>query len=313
MVSVKTMRETQAIYLSHKDCKSQLQADIGEHLVATVGDLCFSNAYIDSVWALDVWFDPQVETVTSIADAQKKLKQVQKLWTALPQKLHRRTQLIADKLFAPKNPKFDFTTEGKFTPRQSGYFTLVEQDLMVYAQRSLSPFIAGVPPILEDREGPPARAYLKLVECLMRVGHSPKPNDLCLELGASPGSWTWVLLRLGAKVIAYDRSDLDPKVKKLGDVKVILKDAFTARPEHFDGIDWLFCDVICYPDKLYEFILEWIASGKCKNFVCTLKFQGAEHYDMIPKFRAIPGAKVFHSYYNKHELTFVRLNHSSLK
>jgi 23S rRNA (cytidine2498-2'-O)-methyltransferase len=41
-----------------------------------------------------------------------------------------------------------------------------------------------------------------------------------------------------------------------------------------------------------------------RNFVCTLKFQGATDHDTIAAFAAIPGSRLFHAHHNKHELTW---------
>jgi 23S rRNA (cytidine2498-2'-O)-methyltransferase len=42
-----------------------------------------------------------------------------------------------------------------------------------------------------------------------------------------------------------------------------------------------------------------------RNFVCTVKFQGATDHDATSAFAAIPGSQVVHLHHNKHELTFL--------
>jgi 23S rRNA (cytidine2498-2'-O)-methyltransferase len=42
-----------------------------------------------------------------------------------------------------------------------------------------------------------------------------------------------------------------------------------------------------------------------RNFVCTLKFQGTTDHESAAAFGAIPGARVLHLHYNKHELTLL--------
>jgi integrase len=49
----------------------------------------------------------------------------------------------------------------------------------------------------------PSRAYLKLWELFTLIGEHPRPGELCLDLGSSPGGWTWVLQRLGARVVFH--------------------------------------------------------------------------------------------------------------
>jgi 23S rRNA (cytidine2498-2'-O)-methyltransferase len=49
----------------------------------------------------------------------------------------------------------------------------------------------------------------------------------------------------------------------------------------------------------------WLESGLVRNFVCTLKFQGATDHAAARRFAAIPGARLMHLHHNKHELTWV--------
>ena len=84
------------------------------------------------------------------------------------------------------------------------------------------------------------------------------------------------------------------------------KDVFAINPSDFDKVDWLFSDVICYPEKLFEWLSTWVDSKKCRNFICTIKIQGMPDYSFARKFLEIKGSQVVHLYHNKHELTFIR-------
>lgn len=137
----------------------------------------------------------------------------------------------------------------------------------------------------------------------------PRPGQFCIDAGGSPGGWTWAIQKLGARVLSVDRSPLDPRVLALPGVAFQKGDAFSLKPEkiknEFANIDWIFCDVVCYPEKLYEWISRWVDSGSCKNFVCTLKFQGNRGYAIAREFSEIPGSRVVHLHHNKHELTWM--------
>ena len=159
---------------------------------------------------------------------------------------------------------------------------------------------------MEDREGPPSRAYLKLFEALTLLRAQPGPGERCLEIGASPGGWTWVLGTLGAQVLALDRAPLAANVARLSNVEARLGNGFAATPDRIGPVEWLFSDVICYPDKLYDYVRLWLDSGRCRKFVCTLKFQGAEQYAAIARFAALPGGRLLHLFHNRHELTWMR-------
>jgi 23S rRNA (cytidine2498-2'-O)-methyltransferase len=79
--------------------------------------------------------------------------------------------------------------------------------------------------------------------------------------------------------------------------------AFALEPESVGAVDWLFSDIVCYPERLLRLVERWRASGLVKNFVCTIKFQGETDHDTAAAFAALPGARVQHLHHNKHELT----------
>jgi 23S rRNA (cytidine2498-2'-O)-methyltransferase len=218
-----------------------------------------------------------------------------------------------------------------------GAFTLLDEHTMIAASETASPFPGGVVEFAEDKVGPPSRAYLKLWEALTRARKWPEPGDLCFDAGAAPGGWTWALARLGARVTACDRAPLDERIAAMKGVSFTKHDAFTLRPEdvvslcrsNYGGsgpLDWLFCDVICYPSRLYEWIEKWLAAistggGLCRNFVCTIKMQGGAtssgaassgiteaDFETPRLFAAIPGSQVVHLYHNKHELTWLKVS-----
>ncbi|WP_457844104.1 SAM-dependent methyltransferase, partial [Staphylococcus aureus] len=72
-----------------------------------------------------------------------------------------------------------------------GSWTLLAPDRMLAAARCSSPFPNGEVGFIEDKAGPPNRAYLKLWEALVRLRRWPQPGERCLDLGASPGGWTY--------------------------------------------------------------------------------------------------------------------------
>jgi 23S rRNA (cytidine2498-2'-O)-methyltransferase len=189
-----------------------------------------------------------------------------------------------------------------------GAFTLLDEGRLLASARCTSPFPNGEFEFEEDREGPPSRAYRKLWEALVLAGRMPGPGDRCLDAGASPGGWTWALAGLGAEVTAVDRADLEPRIAALPNVRTLRHDAFTLKPEDLGPVDWLFSDVICYPPALFDWVERWLASGMARNFVCTIKMQGAD-FDRATteRFEAIPGSRVVHLWHNRHELTWIKV------
>ena len=170
-----------------------------------------------------------------------------------------------------------------------------------------SPFVNGEPRFVEDKSGPPSRAYLKLWEGLTRLGHHPGPGDRCLDLGAAPGGWTWVIAQLGAEVTAVDKAPLDPAIAAHPGVNFRPESAFSLDPRQESPVTWLFSDVICYPARLLGLVRRWIEAEMADNILCTIKFQGETDHAIIAEFQQIQGATLFHAAHNKHEVTFARL------
>jgi 23S rRNA (cytidine2498-2'-O)-methyltransferase len=193
-----------------------------------------------------------------------------------------------------------------------GSWTLLAPDRLLAAPHCSSPFPNGEVNFVEDKANPPNRAYLKLWDAFTRLRRYPQAGEICLDLGASPGGWSWVLATLGAKVIAIDKAPLDPRIAALPNVEWRGQSAFALEPDSIDSVDWLFSDIACYPDRLLKLVQRWLASGRVRNFVCTVKLQGETDHQATAQFAAIPGAQLMHLHHNKHELTFALLSSSPL-
>jgi 23S rRNA (cytidine2498-2'-O)-methyltransferase len=140
---------------------------------------------------------------------------------------------------------------------------------MPFEQRHLvSPFTKGEVPVVSDKAAP-SRAFAKLLEAEKRLGHGIQAGETCVDLGAAPGSWTYVALNRGARVIAVDRSPLREDLMRNRQVEFQPGDAFRFRPPR--PVDWLLCDVIAAPERTAALLLEWLRCGWCRHFVVTLK------------------------------------------
>ena len=257
---------------------------------------------LHAAWALECWDAPVLLPAPSVKAAADALRAIQRNWALCPTTHHRRAALIEARLPPVKARPLNFP-EPAPTAHLGGWALLDAQTLLASPSKT-SPFVNGEPRFIEDRAGPPSRAYLKLWEALTRLNRFPGPGDTCMDLGASPGGWTWVLARLGATVIAVDKAPLDPAIAAMPNVTWRGESAFGLEPE---PVDWLFSDIICYPARLLSLVERWMAAGAAKNILCTLKFQGETDHETAEKFAAIPHATVFHAAHNKHELTFAWL------
>jgi 23S rRNA (cytidine2498-2'-O)-methyltransferase len=263
--------------------------------------LWVENDRVEPVWAQGVWRDVQALEITSITDAQTKLKAISPTWRYHGDLFHRRGELIAEGLDTVLETEQYHFTRG-VVKKMPPAFTLVEPNLVFWTRSVSRPSLTGAMSFKENKN-PPSRAYLKLWEALTLLGDWPNKTSQVVDLGSSPGSWTWALAKLGAQVLSIDRSKLDPLLDAFTNVEFRTGDAFSLAPEKKD---WVFSDVICYPDKLLEYMKGWLDSGHCSKFVCSVKFAGKPDYDVIQQFRALPHSRVLHLTHNKNEVTWMR-------
>lgn len=258
-----------------------------------------------AAWAQNIWFEPLRLTIGSIGDGAKALRAIQRNWALYPVQLHRRAHLIESQLPPLRPKRLPFPADLPKAPL--GSWTLLDANTILAAPRCSSPFPHGEVEFEENKTDPPNRAYLKLWEALTLIGVRPGPGEICLDLGASPGGWSWALHETGARVIAVDKAPLDPKVAGLPRVTCRRDSAFAIAPADIGPVDWLCSDVVCYPERLLALVRRWLDSGLAKRFVCTVKFQGPTDHDAARAFAAIPGSRLIHLHHNKHELTWIKV------
>ncbi|MCI0752253.1 SAM-dependent methyltransferase [Teichococcus vastitatis] len=297
-------------FRAHEGFERELEEELRRAGVAVAswhGPLALSEAPpVPAAWALDVWTDVREAEVPSIKGAANALRAIQRNWALEPVLHHRRAALIEAALPPVKARPLRFPE-----PAPSGHlgaWSLLAPDRMLFSPTKTSPFVQGQVRFAEDREGPPSRAYLKLWEALTRINRWPGPGEVSLDLGAAPGGWSWALAQLGGAVVAVDKAAMDPALAALPNLSIRTESAFGLEPEREAPVDWLFSDIICYPARLLGLVRRWMAAGRARNFVCTIKFQGETDHDTAAEFAAIPGAQLFHGAHNKHELMFCLLD-----
>ncbi len=297
--------ETGWIVISAKKLESELKREI-EFLGGKILDIRGRLFWIEKmstepVFAQNIWYELERISFQSISEGTKSLRDRSKFWHLHSTQNHRRAELI-QKSFLTKQKILKFPCRQIFSPLSS--WTLWSPNEILASKVTKSVFPDGELLFEENKSEAPSRAYLKLWEWMTIHRIFPQPNELCLDFGSAPGGWTWVLTQLGAKVISVDKANLEPSLAKNLLVRHLKKDAFSLSPQEIGPVDWFFSDVICYPDKLYELVTSWLKSGLVKNFVCTIKFQGATDFEALAKFRAIPNSKICHLSANKHEVTW---------
>ncbi len=294
-------------YLAPEGFEHVLEEELvrrGVEVSAWHGRLALSPAPpVAVLWAQNIWLEPRAIEIASIGAAATALRAVQRNWGAYTPTHFRRAELIEAKL-PPLKPK-PLVFPRAAPTGHLGAWTLLTPDLVLATATQSSPFVNGAVAFVEDRVGPPSRAYLKLWEACCLMGAWPGAGDQCLDLGASPGGWTWALAQLGARVMAVDKAPLDAAVAAMPGVVERRESAFGIDPRGEARVDWLFSDVVAYPERLLGLVRGWIEAGRAARVVCSLKFQGATDHAAAEAFAAIPGATVKHLFHNKHELTFM--------
>ncbi|MCO5142193.1 MAG: hypothetical protein M9962_03785 [Oligoflexia bacterium] len=246
-------------------------------------------------WSQVEWSDVQKRKIESIGNAAKLLKNEAKIWEYYSLNENGRGNLIHDQL-----SKFKFRAMNEKLP-SLGVYTLVSKEELLFTKNynridPLGRFFS-----VED-ERSPSTARNKLYEAVQVFEIAEIKEKKILELGAYPGGWTKALLGLGANVIAVDRAELGVEFKKYKFLDFRKGDAFKFTPDVVGEIDILFSDLICYPEKLLDFVRLWQESGLVKEMLCTIKLKGECDFAILDKFAKF--GMIRHLYSNKHELSW---------
>lgn len=304
MHGARTLRpdDIRSVYLAPDGFEQELARELGEGDWLTPRLLASRHPPRALVWAQDVWLEPRALPIASIADAARQLRGIQRGWSLWPIAEVRRSVLVHEKLPHVSARPRSFPSVPPRTPL--GVFGLLDPHTLLLSPRTASPFMHGEARFVEDAR-PPSRAYLKLWEALTVAGRHPGKGQRCVDLGSSPGGWTWALAELGAEVLSVDKAPLDASVAALPGVQVVQGSAFALEPASVGPVSWLFSDVICYPPRLLAMVRRWLDGGFARHFVCTVKLQGRGD-DTWRLFRELPG-ELRHLSHNKHELTWMHV------
>ena len=141
-----------------------------------------------SIWALDVWTAPAELGAPTIKAASDSLRAIQRNWSLYAAAHYRRCALIEERLPPVRSKPAVFPQVAPTA--HLGAWTLLEGGQVLASAVKSSPYPNGIVRFVEDRTGPPSRAYLKLWEAWTRIGAWPQPGEICVELGAPPSRYT---------------------------------------------------------------------------------------------------------------------------
>ncbi|HEY6942282.1 23S rRNA (cytidine(2498)-2'-O)-methyltransferase RlmM, partial [Dokdonella sp.] len=153
--------------------------------------------------------------------------------------------------------------------------TATDAAFVAAADRSTTaPWRGGIPRLKFPRNAP-SRSTLKLEEALLVLlddGERErwlKPGMRAVDLGASPGGWTWQLVARSLHVTAVDNGPMDAALIASGLVDHLRADGFRYRPPR--AVDWLVCDMVEQPRRVAELIAHWLSEGLCRHAIFNLK------------------------------------------
>lgn len=132
----------------------------------------------------------------------------------------------------------------------------------------------GIPRLKFPRQAP-SRSTLKLEEAWHQfIPRGDWETRLALgmtavDLGASPGGWTWQLVNRHMRVTAVDNGPMDPVLMESGLVEHLRVDGFAFRPRR--PVDWMVCDIVEKPARNAALLETWIGEGLCREAVVNLK------------------------------------------
>lgn len=148
-----------------------------------------------------------------------------------------------------------------------------------------SPFYMGIPR-LKFPEDAPSRSTLKLEEAFhVFIPYEEWEERLkgglnAVDLGASPGGWTYQLVKRSMMVYAIDNGPMDKALLESGQVKHFQEDGFKFRPKK-NSIYWLVCDMVEKPNKVTELMADWLVQGLCREAIFNLKLPMKKRYEEV--------------------------------
>lgn len=152
-----------------------------------------------------------------------------------------------------------------------------------------SKWMMGIPRLRMPREAP-SRSTLKLAEALMEMLTEKertlfKAGRRAVDLGASPGGWTYQLTQRGLHVTAVDNGPMDTHLMENAPIEHLREDGFTFRPRR--PVDWLVCDMVDKPARVIDLMAKWFERGDCKSAIFNLKLPMKRRYEEIQLSRAV--------------------------
>ena len=153
----------------------------------------------------------------------------------------------------------------------------------------------------------PSRAARKLAEAFAWLGLAPGSGELCVDLGAAPGGWSWLLLEKRARVIAVDPARMDAELMRNPRLRHVQGNAFEYEPE--EPVDWLFCDMAYRPLEVAQMLGRWARRRHTRLLIANFKLPMKRKVEMVERIRGhlaesgFAGLRTRQLYHDREEIT----------
>jgi 23S rRNA (cytidine2498-2'-O)-methyltransferase len=175
----------------------------------------------------------------------------------------------------------------------------------------------------------PSRSTLKLEEAITEFCSKSQQAALfqqgmtAVDLGASPGGWTYQLVNRGMRVEAVDNGAMDDKLMQSGLVDYVAADGFAYKPRD-KHVDWLVCDMIEQPNRVASLMIHWLNKKQANAAIFNLKLPMKKRYatlaPIIEQFETELNRdeqpiymRAKHLYHNRDEVTFMIIKNSQMR
>ena len=261
---------------------------------------------VKPLWAQDWLIDCQLKPFNNKSQAIKILKNIKNLGVHFETDANAKfAEALKKELREFKLKRIDFEVPSKFNFK---YFAwgLFDNNNLIICNQPTSQFPLGWHEFNEDKSTPPNRAYLKIWEILCLNYIQVQPQDVVIDVGSSPGGWSWALSKIVRKVYSIDKAELDKKILTQSNIQYKSEDAFAVNPKDYKDCTWLFSDIICTPQRLLTLVENWHQNSAIYNFVCTIKFKGECDFEILKEFKKYKNSRIIHLYQNKNEVTWIK-------
>jgi 23S rRNA (cytidine2498-2'-O)-methyltransferase len=141
-------------------------------------------------------------------------------------------------------------------------------------KKNASPNFMGIPRLKFPPQAP-SRSTLKLEEAFLffLTDHQRETllkNGLqAVDLGASPGGWTFQFVSRNIFVTAVDNANMDKNLMDSGMVEHKKEDGFKYTPPK--PVHWMVCDMVEKPSRIAKLVAHWAKFRYAQNFIFNLK------------------------------------------